>query len=257
MCPTYNKVDRWPALLAEAVQSFLVQDYPDRELIVLNDNHTIEIVCDAPGVTVVNETERYPTLGDKYNAMVRLASGDLLAPWEDDDISLPWRLSLSVGRLARRGGAGRYAGYYNPRRYWYWNRGRYHHRHGAGVGHSCSLYTRHAFEAAGGYPPLSGPQDMEMDSRLKRAVGCVGSPEDGCGLLDVGLWFYVFRYGVTSCHLSAGTSDNSLYDAMAVGVANRSAAGDARRTHTVVPGWDHDYAAVTAALAREAVTEWS
>ena len=99
ICPTYGRPATYQHLLEEAVASFLRQTYPNKELIVLNDCPGQELVCQAPDVRVVNRADRFPTLGDKYNAAVSLARGDLIAPWEDDDISLPWRLALSVDRL--------------------------------------------------------------------------------------------------------------------------------------------------------------
>ena len=37
ICPTYNRPPRHQHLLEEAIASFLRQDYPNKELIVLND----------------------------------------------------------------------------------------------------------------------------------------------------------------------------------------------------------------------------
>ena len=82
---------------------------------------------------VVNDPQRFRTLGEKYNALVSLAAGSLLAPWEDDDISLPHRLELSRERLGERD-------YYNPARYWYLDRHGLHSDHAMGVGHNLSLF---------------------------------------------------------------------------------------------------------------------
>jgi hypothetical protein len=112
ICPTYNRPPRYQHLLEEAIASFLRQDYPNKELIVINDCPGQELICDEPGVRVVNVAERFPSIGDKLNAAVGLARGELIARWDDDDISLPWRLSLSVERLGD-------ADYFNPRCYWF------------------------------------------------------------------------------------------------------------------------------------------
>ena len=92
---------------------------------------------DHPRVRVVNLPDRYRTLGEKYNAMVSLASGSLLAPWEDDDISLPHRLELSRERLGDRD-------YFNPRRYWFLDDDGLHWDHPMGVGHNLSLFRKRA-----------------------------------------------------------------------------------------------------------------
>jgi hypothetical protein len=143
ICPTYARPPEYQHLLEEAIESFLRQAYPNKELTVLDDCPEQELVCDAPGVRVINMPERFTTLGDKYNAAVALSRGELIAPWEVDDISLPWRLSLSVERLGD-------GGYFNPRVCWFLDGTGLHFEPVGGFGHNLSLYPRSAFEAAGG-----------------------------------------------------------------------------------------------------------
>src|SRR5688500_5786576 len=108
ICPTYNRVAVNQTLLDEALHSFLVQSYPHRELIIINDCPDQEIVFDHPLVRVVNAPERFKTLGEKYNAAIRMSDGDAICCWEDDDISLPDRIAKSVESLAGYE-------YFNPR----------------------------------------------------------------------------------------------------------------------------------------------
>jgi hypothetical protein len=204
ICPTYGRPPRYQHLLEEAVESFLRQTYPNKELIVLNDCPGQELICDAPGVRVINIPERFPTLGEKYNAAIALARGDLIAPWEDDDISLPWRLSLSVERLGD-------AGYFNPVRYWFLDHAGLHFDHPMGYGHNHSLFTRQAFETVGGYPAVSGHQDAEMDSALQSSVAWVGPKTPGQEVLPRHEWYYIYRWGVSPVHLSGDGSPESFY----------------------------------------------
>src|SRR5687767_5015623 len=96
MCLTFG---RPRFLLEESIFSFLVQDYAgEKQLLVLNDFDRQHIVFDHPDVTVVNYPERFATVGDKRNAAVALCRHDLIAVWDDDDISLPHRLRVSVER---------------------------------------------------------------------------------------------------------------------------------------------------------------
>lgn len=96
---TYGRV-RWDVdgsqLLNEAVESFLRQTYENCELIILNDACNQEIVFDHPRVKVVNSPSRFETLGDKRNAAINIAQGDILLVWDDDDISLPNRVEATV-----------------------------------------------------------------------------------------------------------------------------------------------------------------
>lgn len=199
---TYNRPPRHQWLIEEAIQSFLVQDYPEKELIVLNDCPGQRLVCDAPGVTVVNWPRRFRTLGEKRNAAIALADGYALLPWDDDDIMLPWRISMSVRQLAG-------ADYFNPSRYWFIDSTGLHHDHSHGLAHGCSIFTRRAFEKVDGYPPTSSGADLALDRTLRRTAGvtlAVGAE------LAADDWYYVYRWGVSPVHLSSRGPGNDWYE---------------------------------------------
>jgi hypothetical protein len=202
LCPTFGRPPLYQHLLEEAIECFLRQDYPAErtELLVLNDCPQQTLVCNAPQVCVLNATARYSSLGAKYNALIGLARGELLCPWEDDDLSLPWRLSLSVARLGT-------ADYFNPKAYWFWCGDLLQHERWTGYAHNASLFRRSAWKKAGGYPDQSGPQDAVMDSRL-RQIGRV---------VDAGLQaqesFFIYRWGVSDLHLSGQVNTEEAYKA--------------------------------------------
>jgi glycosyltransferase involved in cell wall biosynthesis len=199
ICPTYNRPPRYQHLLEEAIASFLRQDYPNKELIVLNDCPGQELTCDEPGVRVVNVAERYPSIGDKQNAAVGLARGELIAPW-DDDISLPWRLSLSVARLGD-------GDYFNPRSYWFLDNEGLHFDHPMGYANNASLFRRAAFEGVGGYPSKSFGADAALDAAFSGLAHAV-DPRRGDKELTRGEWFYIYRWGVSPAHMSgSGVED--------------------------------------------------
>jgi hypothetical protein len=198
ICPTYNRPPEHQHLLEEAIESFLRQDYPHKELIVLNDAPGQELHCDAEGVVVVNAAERFATLGEKHNAMVGLSRGEVIAVWDDDDISLPWRLSLSIERLGD-------AGYFNPRSYWYWLQDELNFDHAAGYAHNAAVFTRAAFEVVGGYPSISCGYDRDMDHALGMRLDKVIDPRhQGSPPLTREEWFYIYRWGVSPVHVSGG-----------------------------------------------------
>ena len=192
ICPTYNRPPRSQWLLEEAIESFLRQDYPDKELLVLNDCPGQELLCDAPDVLVINFPRRFRSLGEKLNAGIALAQGSIIAPWNDDDIMLPWRLSTSLERLAD-------AGYYNPEMYWFLDPAGLHKDHQRSVCHGCSLFTRAAFDVVDGYPHTSGDEDLIFHLRLKTHPDVKqGTP----AVLRIDEWFYIYRWGVSPVHLS-------------------------------------------------------
>jgi len=91
ICPTYNRRH----LLEEAIQCFLDQTHNDAELIILNDTpgQTLCLDLDDERITLINMSERFPTIAQKWNYLHRLAKGDWICQWDDDDIYFPNRLA--------------------------------------------------------------------------------------------------------------------------------------------------------------------
>lgn len=82
------------AFLPDAVASYRAQTHAPRELVVVNDG-PVRLRSDSSDIVVVNLPARgHPwTIGEKRNVGVRHAQGEWLATWDDDDISLPHRLT--------------------------------------------------------------------------------------------------------------------------------------------------------------------
>jgi hypothetical protein len=173
------------ALLEEAVASFLYQDYGQKELILLNDQPGQVLVCDAPGVRVVNTSVRCPSLGACYNAAAAFAQGEVLAPWSATGINLPWRLSLSVASL------GSYS-VYRPDGCWYMLDGDLDERPAQPDGGQVALFTREAFRAVGGYPSLTLGLHREMDTALDTWLAASGQSRP-VQTLPREAWFTIVR----------------------------------------------------------------
>ena len=97
ICLTYGR--SW--LLAEAIQSYLKQDTLARtELIIVNDFEGISLEVDqelyGERIRVVNLPKRMTSLNDKFDLGVKMARYPLVCMWDDDDISLPHRISQSL-----------------------------------------------------------------------------------------------------------------------------------------------------------------
>ena len=92
-CITYDRTE----LLEETIESFHRQDYKEeKELVILNDCAEQILEYNHPEVHIINTPKRFRTIGEKRNACIAMCSGDVIFPWDDDDISLPWRISLSL-----------------------------------------------------------------------------------------------------------------------------------------------------------------
>ena len=246
ICSTYNRAPTHTYLLEEAIESFLRQTYPNKELIVLNDCPGQELSCAAPGVRVINVPDRFPSLGEKHNAAIAAAHGELIAVWDDDDISLPWRLSLSVDRLGN-------ADYFNPKRFWMMARDELLPDPKTNIGHNMSLYRRSAYESVGKYPPVGSGLDAALDQSLRRAVECVGSEHVSEGALTYDELYYIYRWGVSAMHLSAaGSKPEEKY-------GNVGARPIEPGRFQLQPTWRQDYVAETrrliALMARSAEVE--
>ena len=95
--PTYNR----RALLPLALELFRRQDYPSRELIVVDDGDDPvgDLADKVEGVRYFRLPRRM-TIGAKRNFACEQARGDIIAHWDDDDWYAPDRLRYQVGPIA-------------------------------------------------------------------------------------------------------------------------------------------------------------
>jgi hypothetical protein len=93
--------------VGHAIEQFLAQDHPRRELVVVDDGADAvdDLIPPDPRIRY-HRVERQATLGAKRNLACSLARGELLAHWDDDDWMPPHRLSTQVRALAAQPAAG-------------------------------------------------------------------------------------------------------------------------------------------------------
>ena len=174
------------SVLREAVACFLAQDYPERELVILN-NHPTPLVCDLPGVRVVNEA-KYASLGDCRNRLLELAKGDLVRTWDDDDLYMPWAISQGVERIGD-------AQAFKPKFSWAWNVEEDRWSLDNNV-FEAAMTVRTAVARKYGYKPASGGDEHHpLSAGIEK--------EGGCKLEDMGpRASYVYRWGTTLQRIS-------------------------------------------------------
>ncbi len=92
--PTYNRA--W--ILREAVDSVLAQDYPNVELIVVNDGSTDEtrIVLEEYGDRIIVLEQENRGVSAARNLGISSASGELISFLDSDDFWLPGKLSVQA-----------------------------------------------------------------------------------------------------------------------------------------------------------------
>jgi len=98
--PTYNR----RAFVPHAIRYFLRQDYPLKELIIIDDgtDSIADLVPDDPSIRYYSLAGRIP-LGAKLNLACEYARGSVIVNWDDDDWYAPGRLSYQVAELEDTG----------------------------------------------------------------------------------------------------------------------------------------------------------
>lgn len=88
--------------IPDAIRRFLAQDYPDKELIIVDDGDDPvgDLVLKDPQIRYVFDKPRR-LLGDKRNFCCQLAHGEVIAHWDDDDYYASWRLTRQVNELRK------------------------------------------------------------------------------------------------------------------------------------------------------------
>jgi glycosyltransferase involved in cell wall biosynthesis len=94
------------AWVAHAIAYFLRQDYPNLELLVLDDgdDQVADLVPPDPRIRYI-PLERRLVLGEKRNRACELAHGEIVVHWDDDDWQAPHRVRYQVDELERHGAA--------------------------------------------------------------------------------------------------------------------------------------------------------
>ncbi|MCP3709796.1 glycosyltransferase family 2 protein [Paraburkholderia sp. CNPSo 3274] len=163
--PTYGR----PSYVNESVAMFLAQDYPQKELIILNDCVGQQFLGEFPDVRIVNRSSRFASLGEKRNACISLARGPVIAIWDDDDVYLPWRLSFSWSEMEQLG-----TSFYRPAQFWaYWGNADLHENQAVPgwVSHQWVLFRKDLWDKVGGYPAIDLGEDAQFFERVHRELG--------------------------------------------------------------------------------------
>jgi hypothetical protein len=90
------------SFVPRAISQFLRQDYPNRELIVIDDGiDSIEdLIPTDDRIRYVRLSQKL-SIGAKHNMGCELARGEVILHWDDDDWHSPWRVSYQVRDLLK------------------------------------------------------------------------------------------------------------------------------------------------------------
>lgn len=188
------------------VVDFLQQDYPERELLILN-NHPeplelpegIENANPLPlsGRSTVRifNTPGFATLGDCRNQLLALAGGEYVRTWDDDDVYLPWTLSQGVAHIGDEIA-------FKPGRSWF-------DQENQGIRlednvFEAAMLTRSDFAREHPYQPTAGDEHQTLVRSIE---------ERGLKRRDFGPWAsYVYRWGYGVHHISGTMGSGTVED---------------------------------------------
>jgi glycosyltransferase involved in cell wall biosynthesis len=87
-----------------AIKNFLQQDYPHRELVILDDGQdsVADLLPPDPCIKYMRTVQRQ-TVGAKRNQCVRASQGELIMHWDDDDWAAPHRIRYQVEKMLGEG----------------------------------------------------------------------------------------------------------------------------------------------------------
>lgn len=237
ICITYRR----SKLLEEAIESFLRQDYVGpKELIIVNDADDQVLHYDHPEVLIVNTGRRIRSIGEKRDLGIALAKYNYLAPWDDDDIYLPHRLSFSMEKMIAHN-----LSFYKLSDSYVYSVTDGIEKTSTNWNYSASMFTKEIHELCGGHGYTNSGQDAIFMKKVQDI--CNGSTthnliEDSISrgpskLEDI---YYVYRWGGIPVHLSAMRHFSDRDQLQQVSIERKKhdpATGDIYLS----PRWDLDY----------------
>lgn len=227
-CITYGRV----GMLEESLHSFLQQDYPNKEMIIVNDYPEQKLIFDHPQVKIVNLDYTFSVIGKKENFATELCKGDIICQWDDDDVALPNHLN-NVARLFTDGV-----------NILHWQTGVFYDEPNiktvGWIGNSGIVFRKSAWEAVGKHPLENAGYDMTFVDKLHAHGGRLFAtmPKEEAS------WFYM--WGGRGYHMSGQGDDGpgkpNIIQRHSLHIENLRRQGKIPTGDVVLnPHWNHDY----------------
>jgi glycosyltransferase involved in cell wall biosynthesis len=223
-CATYGR----PLILEEAIYSFLQQDYKgEKELIILNDyaDHILEY--NHPEIKIYNIPTQITPLGKKFNETVKLTTGEIIFPWEDDDIYLPHRISYTVNQMLLSGLPIFHTNYA------FFEESQYNIILSVNTYHTTMAMKRHVFDATNGYTIIKDHiidlHSMHQWFTLFNYTSKHIQPTE---------YFYIYRWGTTNSYHGSWWADIDMPN-NALEYLNQH--NNIHGQYTLQPHWKYNY----------------
>lgn len=194
-----------------ALACFLRQDYPNAELIILN-NHAVRMRLDptipaelAAKIRLHNEP-CYASLGACRTRMLELARGEFVRTWDDDDIYLPWSISQGMEYLTLAMSADPTVPAWKPEKSWWCNGGKTFSLEGNAM--EATILIRAEIARKYGYQESGGDEHSPLLAGLSREAN-----GRGIATADMGVWTgYCYTWGVGNHHISGTINSGKSID---------------------------------------------
>ncbi len=230
ICTTFGR----SKILPQAVQSFCRQNYNNKELIIVNSCPQQKYFIDNKyqNIKIINLYERPNNYARCFDIGVNNSYGDLIVPWDDDDIYLPQYLD-------------NYIYSYNAKNHWirqhghfsiglFGNQFKYHDK----VCAHTIMYSRQSYNQIGSYQSLlnagqSNKIDQIFTNKLLSYSGI-------CKKINTQEISFVYRYKQIPFHYSQYGNDS--YMKIGQKVKNMLKSGQqASGSIQILPKWEKDY----------------
>jgi glycosyltransferase involved in cell wall biosynthesis len=99
ICPTKNR----PEFLAQAIAAFELQDYPSKELVIVDDGEDVTHLLQGGQAILYIRVAEGASIGRKRNIACQHAKGSIIVHWDDDDLYFKHRISEQVLALEESG----------------------------------------------------------------------------------------------------------------------------------------------------------
>lgn len=95
--PTYNRHN----YMLRSIKYFLNQDYPNKELIIIDDTPLDLKLNNIAGIKYIHYDKKY-NVGKKRNIAIQNAKGSIIMFWDDDDIYTSDRINIQVADIIKK-----------------------------------------------------------------------------------------------------------------------------------------------------------
>lgn len=210
--PTVGKIK----VLQESIQSFLNQDYPNKELILFNNYPFSDLIFNHDNVLVINHKGEVHSAGQARNLATMYARGEYICGWDDDDIVLPNKLSKQMEAMSDNIAVATQA-YYSEYNKILKNMGTY----------ANSILFKKSYWLNRPYT-----HSNDDDTNMFNAINSTGK------LLIINDPLYIYRWGTDTFHVSGIDNPQISQRDQILQWAKTEMVSPAI---TLIPGWERDY----------------